>query len=73
MPIEVKRKPKEPPQSLVYRFTKAVRESGMLLSLRDKRFRTREKSRMLKRLAALRREEKKKQLAMEEKLGKPRD
>jgi len=71
MPIEIKRKPKEPTQSLVYRFTKAVRESSTLLSLRSRRFRVREKSRNLKRLATLRREERARQIAIEEKLGRP--
>lgn len=71
MPIEVKRNPKEPIQSLVYRFSKAVRASSTLATLRKRRFRIRQKSRTLKRLAALRREEIKKRRIREAKMGKP--
>jgi len=41
MPLEVRRRGKESVQSLIYRFTKAIRESGILLRARETRFRQR--------------------------------
>ncbi len=72
MPLQVRRKEKESPQNLVHRFTKVVRQSGLLLNLREKRFTKRPKSALAKKRSALRRviltAEKKKQ----EKLSKPK-
>lgn len=70
MALEVKRKPKESVQSLVYRFTKAVQQSGILLRARERMYKVREKSENLKREAALRREEMKKKYEKLKKLGK---
>ena len=72
MVLEVKRREKESPQNLVHRFTKVVRQSGILLELRSKQFKKRAKSNLAKKKSAVRRiklrEEKKKQ----EKLAKPK-
>lgn len=70
MTLEVRRQPKETPQSLTYRFSKRVRESGILLRARKARFRGRPKSRRAKKIAALRKEELKKKYEKLEKLGK---
>lgn len=70
MALEIKRKPKESVQSLVYRFTKAVQQSGILLRARERMYKAREKSENLKKEAALRREEMKKKYEKLKKLGK---
>lgn len=70
MALEVKRKEKEPVQNLVRRFSRAVQESGILRRARERAFRVREKSRDLKREAALRREALKKEYEKLRKLGK---
>ncbi len=70
MPLEIKRKEKENPQNLVRRFTRALQQSGILTRVREKTFKDREKSRNMKRRAALRREELKKEYEKLKKLGK---
>jgi len=70
MALEVKKKEKESSQSLVRRFTRRIQQSGILLRARKTRFRKREKSKDMKREAALRREEMKKEYERLEKLGK---
>jgi len=71
MGLEVRRQSREASQSLVRRFTKRIRQSGILIRARKGRFKIREKSRDLKREAALRREEMKKAFEKLKKLGKP--
>lgn len=72
MPLEVRKKDKENSQNLVHRFTKTVRQSGLLLQVRGKQFKKRAKSSLAKKRSALRRviltAEKKRQ----EKLNKPK-
>jgi len=70
MPLEVRRHKKESPHSLIRRFKKAVKESGILLRKRKIRFKGRKKSRQAKKRAALRREELKKEYERLEKLRK---
>ncbi len=69
MALEVKRKDKESPQNLVHRFTKTVRQSGILLELREKQFHKRSKSSLAKKRSALKRiksiTEKKRQAKLE--------
>ncbi len=67
MGLEVKKQEKENSQTLVRRFTQRVRKSGILRLARKIRFREKPKSRQMKKRAALRREEMKKEY---EKLGK---
>ncbi|MBM3206957.1 MAG: hypothetical protein FJZ43_05040, partial [Candidatus Staskawiczbacteria bacterium] len=57
MPVEVRKKEKESSQNLVHRFTKVVRQSGILLELRSKQFKKRAKSTLAKKRSALRRVE----------------
>ena len=71
MGLEVRRQSREASQSLVRRFTKRIKQSGILIRARKGRFKTREKSKDLKREAALRREEMKKAFEKLKKLGKP--
>ncbi|MFA5013527.1 MAG: 30S ribosomal protein S21 [Candidatus Paceibacterota bacterium] len=68
--MKVQKQQKETSQSLVYRFTKAVQKSGILVEARKRRFSERPKSRNLKQRAALIRVEKKKEFQKLKKLGK---
>ena len=72
MALEVKRKDKESPQNLVHRFTKTVRQSGILLELREKRFHKRPKSVLAKKRSALRRVKLIAEKKRQEKLSKPK-
>ena len=72
MALEVKRKEKESPQNLVHRFTKVVRQSGVLLEVRSKQFHKRAKSALAKKRSALRRVELRKEKKIAEKMGKPK-
>lgn len=72
MVLEVKKKEKESPQSLVHRFTKTVRQSGILIEKRSKQFRKRVKSDLAKKRSALRRVENKEKKRIEEKMSKPK-
>ncbi|MDD2909564.1 MAG: hypothetical protein ACOX0B_03240 [Minisyncoccales bacterium] len=61
---------KETSQSLVYRFTQAVKKSGILVEARKRKFNERKLSRNLLKRKALIREEKKKEYLKNKKLGK---
>ena len=69
MTIEVKRKEGESPNALLFRFTKRVKRSGVLREANKRRFRHRATNRMKRRLSALHRDEKKKELERLKKLG----
>lgn len=72
MAIQIKRKEKESPQSLVHRFTKTVRQSGILLEIRKKQFKKRVKSVLAKKRSALRRVQLRVEKRKQEKLEKPK-
>ena len=72
MALQVKRKEKESSQNLVHRFTKVVRQSGVLLEVRGKQFKKRAKSALAKKRSALRRVKLIAQKKREEKLSKPK-
>jgi len=55
MPVEVRKKDRETSQNLVHRFTKTVRQSGILIEVRSKQFTRRPKSVLAKKRSALRR------------------
>ncbi|MDD4661934.1 MAG: hypothetical protein PHG24_01485 [Candidatus Pacebacteria bacterium] len=61
---------KETSQSLVYRFTQAVKKSGILVEARKRQFNTRNPSKNLLKRKAVIREEKKKEYLKNKKLGK---
>lgn len=69
MALEIKKKERETPQSLVRRFSRALQQSGILMRVRERMFKGREKSKDMKRRAALRREELKKEYEKLKKLG----
>jgi hypothetical protein len=70
MALEVKKFDRETSQNLVRRFQKRIQQSGLLLRARKTRFKVRKKSEQMKKRAALRREELKKEYEKLSKLGK---
>ncbi|MBU0546695.1 MAG: hypothetical protein ABH876_02100 [Patescibacteria group bacterium] len=70
MSIEVQKKERETTQSLLRRFSKSVRRSGLLLRMRRSRFFKRNKSDGLKKKIALKREDLKSIYEEKQKLGK---
>ncbi len=70
MAIEIKKQERETNQALIYRFSKSVQRSGILIRARKTRFRQRQKSRQMKKKAALRREQLKEEYEKLRKLGK---
>jgi ribosomal protein S21 len=68
--VEVRKREKENNQSLIYRFKLKLQKSGILKVAREKAFKIRTKSRQMKKEAALRREEKKREYEKLKKLGK---
>jgi len=72
MALEVKKKEKESSQSLVHRFTKTVRQSGVLLQVRSKQFKKRTKSELANKRSALRRVTLRIEKKRQEKLDKPK-
>ncbi|OGZ84057.1 MAG: hypothetical protein A2599_01110 [Candidatus Staskawiczbacteria bacterium RIFOXYD1_FULL_39_28] len=72
MALQVTKKDKETSQNLVHRFTKVVRQSGVLLQLRGHQFHKRSKSALAKKRGALRRVELRLEKRKAEKLAKPK-
>jgi len=69
MPLEIKKQDRETSQGLVRRFSRRMKQSGILLSARKIRFFERKKSRQMKKRSALRKEELRKEYEKMEKLG----
>ena len=70
MPLEIGKQGRETNQSLVRRFTKRLKGSGVLLSARKNRFYARVKSHQMEKKQALRRIEKREEYESAQKLGK---
>ncbi len=70
MPLTVIKQPHESSYNLLRRFTAKIKKSGILLEVKRKMFKKREKSKQLKRHSALRREEKKQYYEKLKKLGR---
>lgn len=70
MSLEIKKEGRETPQSLVRRFSRRIKQSGILLRARKIRFREKPKSRQLIKRSALRREQTRKEYERLEKMGK---
>jgi len=70
MALEIKRKERENSQSLIRRFSKRLKRSGILIRARRIRFFERKKSKQGKKRAALRRIEKREEYEKAEKMGK---
>lgn len=71
MPVQVNKKDRETSQNLIHRFTKTVRQSGILLEVRSKQFKKRAKSSLAKKRSALRRVTLRAEKKMADKLAKP--
>lgn len=71
MPLEVKKQNRENTQSLVRRFSRRIKQSGILNRVRRNRYRKRIKSENMQKRSALRKVELRKQRAFEEKMEKP--
>lgn len=69
MPLEVKRRERETSQNLIRRFSKRLKRSGILIRARKIRFRQRKKSKQMKKRAALRREEMRKEYERKKRMG----
>ncbi len=67
--VEAKRKQGESASSLLYNFTKRVKRSGVLKEARKRRFHTRRISRLKRRLSAIHRDNKRKEMERARKLG----
>jgi ribosomal protein S21 len=67
--IEVRKKEGESPNSLLFRFSKKVRQSGVLTEVRKRRFRDRSVNRRKRRLSAIYRTAKRREIARLKKLG----
>jgi len=70
MALEIKKQERETSQNLIRRFSKRMKRSGILLQARKIRYKRRPKSRQMKKRAALRKEELKKEHEKLEKMGK---
>ncbi|MFA5207703.1 MAG: hypothetical protein WA092_01450 [Minisyncoccales bacterium] len=68
--MKIQKQLRETSQSLVYRFTKAVQKSGVLVEARKRRFVKRTKSENMQKRAALVKVGKKKEFDRAKKLGK---
>ena len=73
MPLEIKKQGRETSQNLVRRFSRRLKQSGILPRARKARFKERAKSEQMKKRSALRREELKKEYEKLEKLGERKD
>lgn len=72
MVLEVKKQNRENTQSLVRRFSRRIKQSGILNRVRRNRYRKRIKSENMQKRSALRREELRIQHNLEEKMAKPK-
>ena len=69
MPIEVRKKEGESSGTLMYRFTKKIQQSGVLKEAKKRRFYHRAVNRHKRRVSALHRESRIKEMARMKKLG----
>jgi ribosomal protein S21 len=67
--IEIKKKEGESPNSALFRFTKRIRQSGVLVEMRKRRFRGRAVNKRSRRISAIFRANKKADVARAKKLG----
>ncbi|KKQ21698.1 hypothetical protein A2999_01615 [Candidatus Wolfebacteria bacterium RIFCSPLOWO2_01_FULL_38_11] len=67
--IEVKRKEGESINAFLYRFTTKIKQSGILIEAKKRRYRNRPVSKIKRKLSALHREQKKKEFRKARKMG----
>jgi len=68
--LEIKKEERESSQSLVRRFSRKMKQSGILLRARKIRFRGKTKSRQMKKRSALKKEQLRQEYKKMEKMGK---
>lgn len=68
--IEVRKKERESTQSVIRRFSRAIKDSGVLRSVKRRRFHTRPKSNLSRKASALRRVRRAREQKLRDKLGK---
>jgi len=68
--LEIKKEERESSQSLVRRFSRKMKQSGILLRARKIRFREKTKSRQMKKRSALKKEQLRQEYEKIEKMGK---
>jgi len=69
MAIEIRKKENESNQSLIFRFSKKVKQSGILNESRKRQFKERNQNKRKRRLSAIYRSEKKKEYERMKRLG----
>lgn len=69
MPIEVRKKAGESPNTLFFSFSKRIKRSGVLKEARKRRFHKRKTSRLKRRLSAIHRDNKKKDMERAKRMG----
>lgn len=67
--MELKRREGESTSAFLYRFSKKIQRSGVLLEVKKRRFKNRAVSKQKRRVSALHREQKKKEIERKKKLG----
>lgn len=67
--MELKRREGESAGSFLHRFTKKIRQSGVLVEMKKRRFRKRKPSKLKKRLSALYRNDKREEMEKAKKWG----
>ncbi len=70
MAVKVSRRENEPVNSLVYRFSRRIQQSGVLREVKKRRFHSRAVNRNLRRKSALHREKKRAEIEKAKKLGR---
>ena len=69
MPIEIRKKSGDSAATTLFNFSKRVKRSGLLKEARKRRFHSRKVSRLKRKLSAIHREDKKKDVERSRKLG----
>jgi len=67
--MEIKRREGESASAFLFRFSKKIRQSGVLLEAKKRRFKKRSASKLKKRLSALHREAKRKEVEKAKRMG----
>lgn len=67
--MEVRKRENEATGSLIYRFIKRVQQTGVLREAKKRRFHDRTQNRLKRKISALHREEKKREMEKAKKLG----
>ena len=70
---EVKKREGESTNSLIFRFIKRVKQTGVLFESKKRRFRSRPQNRLKRKLSALHREVRKKEMETARKMGLGKD